>query len=184
MGGDADVSLDTILIQQSSTLASFFATQLIDIPACFDKALYAHSSLADKPKLRVVTMLMRRGKKLKVSKLFALSTLNLSAQRAADANEITWRLIFAAFNQLSISNLGQPAGPLNLSCLPPETELLDKYAQVSTRTDQLVSDYDQFSELLFDEILAYLPSFSFFIKRVDKLKHRHSRGKSGKYEIV
>lgn len=88
------------------------------------------------------------------------------------------------FNQLSAINLGQLAAPLNISCFPPETEFLDKYAQVSTRTDQLVSDDDQFSELLFDEILTYLPSFSFFIKRVDKLKHRHSRGKSGKYEII
>ena len=88
MGGDTDVPLDTILIQQSSTLVSFFATQLIDVPACFDKVLYARSSRADKPKLRIVTMLMRRGNRLKVSKLFALSTLNLSAKRAASTHEM------------------------------------------------------------------------------------------------
>ena len=34
------------------------------------------------------------------------------------------------------------------------------------------------------ELFSYSPVFSFFVNSVNKLKRRHSRGKSGKYEII
>ena len=184
--GDTDVALETALIQQSSTLVSFFSSQLIDIPSCFRKAKASHSSFADKPKLRLVTMLMRHGKKLKVSKLYSLSALNISLMYTSNALtsgcEADWRLAHSLFSQLT--SLTSPRGPLYSLPASTETEIHDKHMQLSSNVGQYVSDHDYASELLFDEILSYMPSFSFFIKRVDKMKRRHSRGKSGRYEMT
>ena len=35
-----------------------------------------------------------------------------------------------------------------------------------------------------EELSKYKPVFSFFIKKVDKLKRKHSRGKTGKYTVT
>ena len=35
-----------------------------------------------------------------------------------------------------------------------------------------------------NELLSYSPGFSFFVQKVNKLKRRHSRGKTGRYEII
>jgi hypothetical protein len=75
---DTDSPLEAARIKQSETLVSFFASQLIDIPMCLRPARKSSSSYAGWPKSRFVTTLSRHGQNLKVSRLFAVSMLNLS----------------------------------------------------------------------------------------------------------
>jgi hypothetical protein len=77
---DTTTSLETFFDQESSTLVSFFALQMIDIPRPFSKSKSMYSISAAVPRLRFTNMMTRHGHKTKVSKAFthALHTLSLS----------------------------------------------------------------------------------------------------------
>ena len=60
---DTDSPFDSFSSQDSPTLISFFATNMIDIPFCLKKMKFAHSSLASSPKLRLISILSRHGKR-------------------------------------------------------------------------------------------------------------------------
>jgi hypothetical protein len=60
----------------------------------------------------------------------------------------------------------------------------NKYLQTYEDSEYFFKPEDWLQNILFDELTEYVPLFSFYVKRVDKLKRKHSRGKSGKYSIV
>ena len=80
LNDDCTTSLETFFDQESSTLVSFFALQMIDIPRPFSRSKSLYSISAAVPKLRFVNMMMRHGHRAKVSKSFthALHTLSAS----------------------------------------------------------------------------------------------------------
>jgi hypothetical protein len=185
---DTDVPLETALRQQSPTLISFFATQMIDIPFCLKKVKFSHSSSAANPKLRFVTALMRHGKRQTVSKLYSQAASRILTrhflEQASTSHETDWRLIFTAFAQTTFASAGSHSSLYTPLRLLPKAELQNRHAGTFTARSQTTLDQDWFNELLADDILSYTPVFSFSIKSVDKLKRRHSRGKSGNHEIV
>jgi hypothetical protein len=188
LNGDYTTPLENFFDQESCTLVSFFALQLVDIPKPFSRAKSLYSISAAVPKLRFVNMLTRHGRKAKVSKSFthamrAISALYLiSIPSASEAGD--WRLLYSIFNQFL------PAEPADSSRLRPlldpevSVALENKYWQTYRDSEYFLETEDWLQNVLFDELLEYIPVFSFYVKRVDKLKRKHSRGKSGKYSIV
>jgi hypothetical protein len=71
--------LETVFEHQYTTLVSFFALQLIDIPLCFRKTKSLYSLTAATPKLRLLNMLMRHGKKAKMASAYALALHSIAA---------------------------------------------------------------------------------------------------------
>ena len=53
----------------------------------------------------------------------------------------------------------------------------------TNKYSQNIEEGEYFVEPI-DELEKHIPLFSFYVKKVDKLKRKHSRGKSGKYSII
>lgn len=182
--GDADTSLENIFLNQSVTLTSFFASQLVDVPTCFKRIKSLYSSTMSTPELRLITMIMRHGRRSYVAKNYSQCLYKLSylkwERNSWDASAGLWRLYYGAFAQISLSSILN--GPTVYSS-PLALELTDNYSQEFTKDGFLARDDSWFQELLFLELIQYTPVFTFFISKVDKLKRKHSRGKTGRYSI-
>lgn len=185
---DTDTLLTAGSYQSSPTLISFFSSQMIDIPVCLKRIKFAHSSSASIPKSRLITMLLRHGKRHTISKIYSkvatkLSHLHFSNQ-ALSPRTTGWDVIYMVLSQRKYSatftGLATPQSPR----LVPKSELFNKRGELLNSSVRLISNYNWFGELLTHELLSYSPGFSFFVQSVNKLKRRHSRGKSGKYEII
>ena len=185
---DTNLALESILKGRSVTLVSFFTSQMIDIPMCLTRIKFAHSSTASNPRLRLISMLMRHGRRYPVSKAYSVAASNLSYYHLyVQGNSPTskqWELVYLLFAQRraypkqGIWTLSRPQNLLT------DSKLETKHGQVYTPNSRLTLDCDWFNELLFREIASYYPTFSLFVQQVNKLKRRHSRGRSGQYEII
>jgi len=186
--------------QRYPTLVSFFMSQAIDIPISFQKAKSLYSKTMTKPNLRFITMLMRHGRKPYINKTYAYAMINLarafqSQTQALDVNE-HWRAYYLLFNQFrfiglpkteastSTTSSTKPNSPFNYSSKFRKFELYDSRNQRYSTTVSEIIPLVRVEETLYNDLLTYLPVFSFSIRRVDKLKRRHSRGKSGKYSVI
>jgi len=185
---DTSLPLDSYLVYGNPTLISFFATQMIDIPYCLKKIKYAHSSTASNVQLRLISSLVRHGKRQTISKFYSESAQNISQRHFyARSNEFdidTWNRIYFVFSYRKFSTIFKGTATPTSIRLSRRSELYNKRGELFTPTLRLTSDYAWFNELLFHELRSSTPSFSFFVNSVNKLKRRHSRGKSGKYEII
>lgn len=185
---DTSTLLTASPYQSSPTLISFFSSQMIDIPVCLKRIKFAHSSSASVPRSRLITMLLRHGKRQTISKLYSkvatrLTYLHFTTQALAPRTT-HWETIYMILAQRKYSTkfrgLSTPQSPR----LFAKSELFNRRGELLNSSTRFTSDYDWFGELLTHELLSYSPGFSFFVQSVNKLKRRHSRGKSGKYEII
>jgi len=183
--GDADSPLEDFFINQSLTLTSFFASQMIDIPLCLKNVKSLYSATMSTPELRLITMIMRHGRRSYVSKHYANSLHHLSTLRQKNLKFITsaksWQLHYSALSHLSVISTANQTGSYSTSPLP--LDFTDNYAQEYHSPYELVRSDNWFQELLFSELVQYTPVFSFYVTKVDKMKRKHSRGKTGKYSI-
>lgn len=177
--------------QRYTTLVAFFISQSVDIPIGFQKAKSLYGNTMSTPQLRFLTMLMRHGRKSYISRIYSKSMLSLtrSFQKQTNSLEISesWRMYYNLLSQFRFLQYSHTQIKLiqfyyssNLSSF----ELTDSFGQLYSLNSIEVMPTIRMEELLYNELLTYLPVFSFTIKRVDKLKRRHSRGKSGNYSIV
>ena len=185
---DDELALTYVLGQNSLTLLSFFTFQMVDIPHAFKKSKSLYSNSMRTPHLRLTTMLMRRGRKVYTSKLYssAIHSLaqNFTTYAEDDSSYAEWRLQYNIFSTCSISLTRTSAPSLVFNRKFPALEVTDKFRQINrSRQVETSTDYWVYG-LIQEELLSYLPIFSFYIRKVDKLKRKHSRGKSGKYSIV
>lgn len=183
--GDADSPLEDFFLNQSLTLTSFFASQMIDIPLCLKNVKSLYSATMSTPELRLITMIMRHGRRSYVSKHYANSLHHLSSLRQNGSRLATgagsWQLHYSALSHLSI--VSNPNQGHTYSTLPLPLNFTDTYAQEYQSPDVLARTDNWFQELLFLQLIQYTPVFSFYVTKVDKMKRKHSRGKSGKYSI-
>lgn len=186
--GDVDFPIQRFLIIEFPTLSSFFAHNLIDVPVAFENLKSLYYTSASLPHARLINILTRHGRRLYVSKLYS-STLWQLARRlitpeTGSEDTSSWAFIHSLFTSLTASNLTR-LGTIT-STLPKflTHETYDKYAQVYDNDGYWVPGTRWLHNLLYEELAQHTPLFSFFIKRVDKRKRKHSRGKSGKYSIV
>ena len=185
--GDSDLAIDTLLWTRYPTLVSFFSSQMVDIPRSFRKSKSLYSPSMTTPQLRLITMLMSHGRKAYTSKLYSLSVQSLLAKLSRRVTEThghtDWRVYFNVFTNFRVfSNFSNSSNYLFSKKLP-RLSFTDKFRQSYTSTES-ESITDRWAHITInDELMRYLPLFSFYIKKVDKMKRKHSRGKSGKYSI-
>ena len=130
-------------------------------------------------------MIMRHGRRSYVSKHYANSLHHLSSLRQSDLKFATgagsWQLHYSALSHLSLVTTPNQGNSYSTSPLP--LDFTDNYAQEYHSPNVLVRSDNWFQELLFLELVQYTPVFSFYVTKVDKMKRKHSRWKSGKYSI-
>lgn len=185
---DPDIALSTLFWYQYPTLASFFSSQRIDIPLCFRKSKSLQSPTMITPQVRLLTMLMRGGRKTFVMKQYSTAVNALSSRLydkyytpSADSD---WRFVYSLFSQLKfIPTLGS-SNSLRSFRHSPVDSLNDKYSQEYAPSSYYSHSHHRVQAMIYEEWLKYLPLFSFYVRKVDKLKRRHSRGKTGKYNIL
>lgn len=76
--GDVDFPIERLLVVEFPTLTSFFAQNLINVPAAFDSLKSLHYTSAALPHARLINILMRHGRRLYVSKLYSLTLWQLA----------------------------------------------------------------------------------------------------------
>lgn len=177
--------------QRYPTLVSFFVSQSIDIPIGFKKAKSLYVSTMSTPQLRFITMLMRHGRKSYIWNIYSRSMVSLtrSFQKKTTAFDVldSWRVYYSLFSQFRFINYSLTKKKVSTFYYSPHLlnfEVTDSFSQLYSTDISEAIPIVRMEELLYNELLTYLPVFSFSVKRVDKLKRRHSRGKSGNYSIV
>ena len=185
--GDVDEPLEHVFEDQAPTLVSFFASQMIDIPLCFKKSKSLHYVSAADPQVRFVNMLTKHGRRAYAARIYTLSLhhiANLFQKKLIDEQELLqWRSLHAGFIRSkyshAVSTFKQPV----LTLEGVEDPLLDLRLQEHEPENYTVSENDWVRKLFYEELEEYKPVFSFYIRKVDKMKRKHSRGKSGTYTI-
>ena len=147
------------------TLVSFFVFNRVDVPVCLQKAKSLYHPSLKYPKLRLLTMLMRHGRKPFVEKSVSGALTNLTS--LFDPQELDH-----STNYIKVSTYSWIHEIYKVPQFP--------WLTLNKRS----TTFWWLHSLLYTEIIRYLPVFSFYVQRVDKLKRRHSRGKSGKYTII
>lgn len=161
---------------------------MIDIPQEFKKSKSLYSDSMRTPHLRLTTMLMRRGRKAYIANLYSTAIHSLSKKFTGEAEDelsySEWRLQYNVLSNCSISYSPVETNQFVFNRRLPSIEVTDKFKQVNCSSYyEATTDYWVY-HLIQEDLASYLPIFSFYIRKIDKLKRKHSRGKSGKYTIV
>lgn len=173
-------SLNTFLFIRQSTITSFFALNMIDMPLCFKKSKSLYSTTFELPTLKLSNMLMRDGNREKIFKNLTLSLdkCYFNLIKAQHVNYVKWSVLYSNVFNLSTALFTQTS----TYKLREDVQILRSL----TLTDgnlHLQSGHNMV-DLLLAKINEFLPLFSFYIRKVDKSIRKHSRGKSGKYTII
>lgn len=178
---ELDLVIDTFYVRGEPTLVNFFSLQMIDIPKPFSRAKSLYRPDVNKPKIRFLNMITRHGKKAKISKAYSYALTSVTKDfyllSSKNNNSVNWKYIYSALNQIHILYVTKQ---VSTSFFP----YLTKYSDYHFKRYYLVGNESSVQDTIFDSLLEYVPIFSFYVKKVDKLKRRHSRGKSGKYSIA
>lgn len=185
---DPDQALDTLFWYKYPTLSSFFLVQRIDIPLCFNKSKSLQHPTMVTPQVRLLTMLMRQGKRSYVLKHYsqAISQLITTSYRLDEISDKKgwWRQYYRLFAQLKLIKPNQESTKIAFFSQTRDSTRLDHYQQLYNSNDYESQGHLRSQSWLYKEWFKYLPVFNFYVRKVDKLKRKHSRGKSGKYSIV
>lgn len=181
--------LESLNTRGEMTLVTFFSLQMIDIPKPFSRAKSLYRSTASMPRLRFLNMITRHGKKSKISKAYSLALRSISQQyfsiTTGKVETNDWRFLYSIFNHKHLTPSTKTMENITKSVLLNSSDPLEtKYMDEQSLKSYEVSNNDWVQDTLFSDIAEYVPIFSFYVKKVDKLKRRHSRGKSGKYSIA
>ena len=184
---DQDYAFPNLLTYQSPTLTSFFSTQMIDIPLCLQTTNSLYFPIASSPQLRFVNMIMRHGRRAYASSCYSKSLhttagLLMNCKNLPNTN-LDWRFTFGLFSQFKIGEASSNPSRGAYLELTADDSVGDKYSQTYLDEGHRPHIGRWLHDTLFTELLKYSPLFSFYVKKVDKSKRKHSRGKSGKYSI-
>ena len=181
-----ETGLEDAFDEEQTTLSSFFASQLIDVPRSFLQSKSLFTVTARLPKQKLINLLMRHGLRLRTIKTysFALTRLSFNADLSVsqEVQVRSWKFFYTALTSKQLvpssSHLSfiERRGTNSVYRSPTNSLFSDaRYTLIKKDPSQLV---------LFDQLAEFIPLFSFFIKKVDKSKRKHSRGKSGKYQVI
>jgi hypothetical protein len=164
-----------------STITSFFASNMVDMPVCFKKSKSLYSKTFELPLLKFTNMLMRAGKRGQTVKHVTISFTQCFHQiiRLSNSNAfVLWQSLLSSLKTVGTNNalLSEGGDVTNESLL--QTNYLNHSDETEDDTDSYIKT------LLFDKLSKYTPLFGFYIRRVDKSIRKNSRGKSGKYTMI
>jgi len=182
--GDIDAPLVSVFANKTSTLTSFFASQMVDIPLSFGKSKSLYYASSANPQMRFLNMLSKHGRRLYTARMYALSLHSISTlfqNKLLDDNELwKWRALYTGFVKARYASsrtlFSQPKWAL-------DENQMDLYGQEHDPDYYLTNGAYWVHKLFYESLEDYKPAFSFYIRKVDKMKRKHSRGKSGKYTI-
>jgi len=185
---ELDLPVEYIVWRKYPTLTSFFTSQMVNVPSSFQKAHSLYKPSIARPQTRLITMLMRHGKKNHVSKCYSYSLRSLisklSLQNTKTKNILNWRLYYLIFTNLRFFFTNYFNKSLIHTSKIPKTTLYDVFNQEYSSLHYKLTKPREVQNLIIKELLKYFPLFSFYIRRLDKLKRKHSRGKRSKYIII
>lgn len=168
---------------RQSTIKSFFNSQLVDVPICFQKSKSLYTPTFEIPLIKMSNIIMRSGLRGQVMRQvtgsFAYFFHNL-IQDLTPSEACSWHHlhhildnIFVTpgthFNLLGSSIVGAPM-------LPAENQFEGSRIKFNHKMSV--------NYLLFETLMKNAPIFSFYVRKVDKSIRKNSRGKSGKYTII
>ena len=171
---DRETPLEDVFFGRQVTLSSFFAMQMVDVPAPFLKMQSLFNMTSRLPRQKFMTLLMRHGLKSRVMLNYSRTVNSLSydlwASPVSSSTARNWSFVYS---------LMCSAGPLRAS-----GSYSAKYELSHTTELYSVESDERTQRVLFEELEKFVPLFSFFLTKVDKQKRKHSRGKSGKYQVI
>ena len=186
-----ETPLEETFLNRQTTLSSFFAMQMVDIPAPFLKLKSLFSLTARLPKHKLVTLLMRHGQRHRIVTSYSRSLQRLSSEfwalRTQQTSNYSWQYIYTIFNQvafLSQLNISKQSSNAVRLANSVTGSYPTTYLNPHTTSNYTVASGDHLQHVLFEEFEKFIPLFSFFLTKVDKQKRKHSRGKSGKYQVI
>lgn len=193
----------SFLFLKKPSFISFFLNNFVDVPICFKKSKSLRRKNFELPLLKMPTLLMKKGKKEKITKLFFNALRKQNHPVCDNGDESSWYLddFFWITTQLSMLNrlyVHNDGVLLFLRIDNVKKEVSDRedaatYSE-SSESDEFDEKNDdlQKQELqiltikkeILNKLLFVNPVFAYFIFSVDKNIRKFSRGKSGKYRFV
>lgn len=181
------LQLRTFSISTTLTLTTFFLANSLDIPRPFKRIRSLMTPTSTTIFTRFASMLMRHGRKTLIHKSLTRALIHiLSSNSFRDIHKYTsfhWRLVYQIFTSWKINYSFSSNKKVSTLRILNDMEILEFDDQHSTALAKESTPVHVFSNLLPTLLAQYKPIFSFYIKKVSKLKWKHSRGKSGRYMI-
>ena len=182
-----DVSDESIVATfnflRQSTIKSFFNSQLVDVPICFQKSKSLYTPTFEIPLVKMSNMIMRSGLRGQVIRQLTQSFAQFFHQLVTDLtpqNSLSWVQIHHLLDNFLLCP--------NLTFAGVGSQLLTTpVLRAENQFDNLRVKFNHKSSvnyLLFETLAKNAPIFSFYIRKVDKSIRKNSRGKSGKYTII
>ena len=178
------------------TLKQFFIKNQIDTPKFLKQGRSKFRPEFCHPANRFVGMLSRHGKVSRLKLYYLWVYLQLARELAPSSYPLSTLNGSNVMFNLSLNLSSEPflsilktsgSSPLlwNLAKTNAE-DLISVRSKFEHRLHEKSIDlntYTPFYNLLFDRLRGYFPIFAMKPRRVDKLRYKHSRGKSGKYVV-
>lgn len=169
------------------TMAAFFTSHRVDVPRPFKSAVPKRKYVKSTFHLKIINMVMHHGLKrtARVGYSNALRTIQADhySKEVKDSQLCHWRVLYNAFSKLCVHSPGSDFRSWTTRTLNSDDLLVfgqSKHFGSSYHINMLEID----KTFLRKSLEEYLPLFNFYVKKVDKLRRKHSRGKTGRYEIV
>lgn len=170
---------------RKSSIKSFFNSQMVDVPVCFSKSKSLTYPVFEKPLIKMMNIIMRHGLKTKVMSIVGSNFFNLFHKihnRLSPSNYTSWRALYASMNILFFSEHSNNKY-VDLK-IPKNESVLLRVGHVASYNNVSSNPKASTDSIFIEQFEQYFPTFSFYIRKVDKSVRKNSRGKSGKYVII
>lgn len=175
------VTLNRYLVLRKSSITSFFSANLIDMPICFKKSHSLYTKTFELPLFKFINLVMRDGRRASTLKVVTsgFNSLFLNLYKSQFQSVLNWQFIIHLFSLTHYAFQGQyQTNYFNSTDL-----LFHKNMFLEQKDFSFFPDQHLFQEFL-NRLDEFIPTFSFYIRRVNKDLRKNSRGKSGKYMIT
>jgi len=174
--------LDSFSFFRSSSVTLFFANAMVDLPLCFKKSKSLFSKSFEIPLLRLINFLTVHGKRNLAWKSFT-QALFIFLKKWILLNSdkdffLSWNFLYSVTKSYFFKpkTLGNSFFLKNAPTLELGNFLFKKNKFFSTK--YYLNTY------LLDSLKGFDPIFTFFIKKNDKMKRKHARGKIDKLKLM
>ena len=183
-----DLGVNTFLLHTPETLTSFFLSNSLDIPRTFKRIRSLMHPASTTILAKLSAILTKHGRKTYISQALTRSLIQLTYfntfNKQYNSYELHWRVFYQMFTSLKFLTDFKNSYTFDYIRYMPYVEYNDLQEQGFSSITKQSSPTNIFSPTFVSLLQNYTPLFSFFIKKVSKLKWKHSRGKSGRYTIT
>ena len=168
---------------KKSTIKNFFNSQFVDVPTCFNKSKSLTNLNFERPLIKITNIIMRSGLKNKVFKILGVNFFNFFNKFHKNFFKLDYNHWFYVYLSNNLSPILESNRILDLSL--QKTDFFFLKTNNKFFYNGISFNFKASFEVIFLESFEkYFPTFSFYIRKVDKSVRKNSRGKSGKYTII